>query len=99
MSACFIVLYVFEKIYKYGLYIMHDLSLILGCIRSVICFYEVDVVGNIYIYCLILRLTLGIGNFMSSHFLSAGHVPLGLGRDNFFHIFSIERINLNRVQR
>ena len=27
------------------------------------------------------RLTLGIGNFMSSHSLSAGHVPLGLGRD------------------
>ena len=26
-------------------------------------------------------LTLGIGNLMSSHFLSAGHVPLGLGRD------------------
>ena len=27
------------------------------------------------------RLTLGIGNLMSSHFLSAGHVPLGMGRD------------------
>ena len=37
------------KIYKYGLYIMHDLSLILGCMRSVICFYEVDVVGNVFI--------------------------------------------------
>ena len=24
---------------------------------------------------------MGIGNFMSSHSLSAGHVPLGLGRD------------------
>ena len=32
--------------------------------------------------CFKLRgLTLGIGNFMSSHSLSAGHVPLGLGRD------------------
>ena len=28
-----------------------------------------------------MRLTLGIGNLMSSHSLSAGHVPLGLGRD------------------
>ena len=28
-----------------------------------------------------LRLTLGIGNLMSSHSLSAGHVPLGMGRD------------------
>ena len=28
-----------------------------------------------------LRLTLGIGNLMSSHSLSAGYVPLGLGRD------------------
>ena len=27
------------------------------------------------------RLTLGIGDFKSSHSLSAGHVPLGLGRD------------------
>ena len=24
---------------------------------------------------------MGFGNFMSSHSLSAGHVPLGLGRD------------------
>ena len=31
----------------------------------------------------IVRLTLGIGNFKSSHSLSAGHVPLSLGRDNF----------------
>ena len=30
---------------------------------------------------LILRLTLGIDNLMSSHSLSAGHVPLGTGRD------------------
>ena len=33
---------------------MHDLSLILGCMRSVICFYEIgivgkDVVGNVFI--------------------------------------------------
>ena len=28
-----------------------------------------------------LRLTLGVGNLMSSHSLSAGHVPLGTGRD------------------
>ena len=28
------------------------------------------------------RLTLGIGNLMSSHSFSAGHVPLGLGRDS-----------------
>ena len=27
------------------------------------------------------RLTLGIGNLMSSHSLSAGHVPPGLGHD------------------
>ena len=34
------------------------------------------------LYCFKLRrLTLGIGNLMSSHSLSAGHVPLGLGRD------------------
>ena len=52
--------------------------------RSVIYFHEVVVVGNVFRYCLILRLTLGIGNFMSSHFLSAGHVPLGLGRDRKF---------------
>ena len=32
------MLYVFGRIYEYGLYIMHDLSLILGCMRSVICF-------------------------------------------------------------
>ena len=30
---------------------------------------------------LILRLTLGIGNLMSSHSLSASHMPLGTGRD------------------
>ena len=60
---------------------MHDLSLILGCMRSVIYFYEVNVVGNVFILFLFLRLTLEIGNFMSSHSLSAGHVPLGLGRD------------------
>ena len=29
----------------------------------------------------IVRLTLRIGNFKSSHSLSAGHVPLGLGHD------------------
>ena len=29
----------------------------------------------------VVRLTLGIGNFKSSHSLSASHVPLGLGRD------------------
>ena len=29
-------------------------------------------------------LTLGIGNLMSSHSLSAGHVPLGTGRDNSY---------------
>ena len=44
------MLYVFRMIYEYGLYVMHDLSLILGYIRSVICFYEVDVVGNVFIY-------------------------------------------------
>ena len=38
------------------------------------------------LYCFKLRrLTLGIGNLMSSHSLSAGHVPLGLGRDTLFH--------------
>ena len=43
---------------------------------------ENDVMKVWYIYCFKLwRLTLGIGNFMSSHSLSAGHVPLGLGRD------------------
>ena len=36
------------------------------------------------LYCFKLRrLTLGIGNLMSSHSLSAGHVPLGLGRDTY----------------
>ena len=34
-----------------------------------------------YIVLNVYRLTLGIGNLMSSHSLSAGHVPLGLGRD------------------
>ena len=69
---------------------MHDLSLILGCMRSVIYFYEVNVVGNVFILFLFLRLTLGIGNFMSSHSLSAGHVPLGLGRDRKRDIFFLE---------
>ena len=32
---------------------------------------------------------MGIGNFMSSHSLSASHVPLGLGRDNL-NIIGIE---------
>ena len=36
--ACFNMLYVFGRIYDYGLYVMHDLSLILGYMRSVICF-------------------------------------------------------------
>ena len=36
-----------------------------------------------YILFLFVRLTLGIGNLMSSHSLSAGHVLLGLGRDIF----------------
>ena len=34
-----------------------------------------------YIVLILRRLTLEIGNLMSSHSLSAGHVPLGLGRD------------------
>ena len=43
---------------------------------------ESDGYGKCILYCFILRrLTLGIGNLMSSHSLSAGHVPLGLGRD------------------
>ena len=43
------------------------------------------------LYCFKLRrLTLGIDNFMSSHSLSAGHVPLGLGRD----ILSVMRVKL-----
>ena len=33
------------------------------------------------LFSILRRLTLGIGNFKSSHSLSAGHVPLGLGRD------------------
>ena len=34
------------------------------------------------LYCFkFLRLTLGICNLMSSHSLSAGHMPLGTGRD------------------
>ena len=42
-----------------------------------------DVDGNV-LYCFKMwRLTLGIGNFMSSYSLSAGHVPLGLGHDTF----------------
>ena len=35
-----------------------------------------------YIVLKFLRLTLGIGNLMSSHSLSASHMPLGTGRDN-----------------
>ena len=65
---------------------MHDLSLILGCMRSVnyclnkLVLLEKMLLVMFYIVS-IVRLTLGIGNFKSSHFLSAGHVPLGLGRD------------------
>ena len=45
---------------------------------------ESDVYGKCALYCFKLRrLTLGIGNLMSSHSLSAGHVPLGLGRDKY----------------
>ena len=43
---------------------------------------ESDGYEKYILYCFNLRrLTLGIGNLMSSHSLSAGHVPLGLGRD------------------
>ena len=70
---------------------MHDLSLSLGLLRDVIWWMwfvikQIGIVENNamenVLYCFNLwRLTFGIGNLMSSHSLSAGHVPLGLGRD------------------
>ena len=40
------MVYVFERIYEHGLYAMHDLSLILGCMRSVIVFKQIGIVGK-----------------------------------------------------
>ena len=82
----FNMLCVFGRIYEYGLYIMHDLSLtwdLWECkMMNVICCWMHWHCWKSVLYCLkFLRLTLGIGNLMSSHSLSAGHVPLGLGRD------------------
>ena len=60
--------------------IYDECDLLIKCIGIV----ENDVYGKCVLYCLkLMRLTLGIGNLMSSHSLSAGHVPLGLGRDIF----------------
>ena len=42
---------------------------------------EMSLNWKVFYNVLILRLTLGIGNLMSSHSLSAGHVPLGTDRD------------------
>ena len=39
------MLYVFGRIYEYGLYIMHDLSLILGFMRKMWC-YVCDLLLN-----------------------------------------------------
>ena len=39
------MLYVFERIYEYGLYVMHDLSLILGFMRKMWC-YVCDLLLN-----------------------------------------------------
>ena len=92
--------YVFRKIYDYGLYIMHDLSLIFRCMRSVICFDEIGIVCKEccwkYFYIVsIVRLTLGIDNFKSSHSLSAGHIPLGLGRDKKSNVFLFNFYSFN----
>ena len=35
---------------------------------------------------------MGIGNFKSSHSLSAGHVPLGLGRDSGIRLSNVGSI-------
>ena len=49
------MLYVFGRIYEYGLYAMHDLSLTLGCMRSVIVFKQIGIVGkDVYGKCFIL---------------------------------------------
>ena len=49
---------------------------------NALAFLKVMVMEKYILFCFKLRrLTLGIGNLMSSHSLSAGHVPLGLGRD------------------
>ena len=42
---------------------------------------EMSLNWKVFYNVLILRLTLGIGNLMSSHSLNAGHVSLGTGRD------------------
>ena len=67
---------------------MHDLSLIFGMYEKCdLLFKQIGIIGKdvlwkvFYIVLNVYRLTLGIGNLMSSHSLSAGHVPLGLGRD------------------
>ena len=52
------------------------------CWLNALALLKNDVYGKCVLYCLkFIRLKLGIGNLMSSHSLSAGHVPLGLGRD------------------
>ena len=54
-----------------------------NCCKNAIAFLKVMIMEKkcILYYFKLRRLTLGIGNLMSSHSLSAGHVPLGLGRD------------------
>ena len=53
-------------------------------------FLKVMVMEKCILYCFKLRrLTLGIGNLMSSHSLSAGHVPLVLGRDSYIELVPI----------
>ena len=55
----------------------------MGIVVNAMAFLKVIIMERkCILYCFKLRrLTLGIGNLMSSHSLSAGHVPLGLGRD------------------
>ena len=85
------MLYAFESLWKDDLYYMHDLSLSLGLLRDVIWWMwfvikqigivENDAMESVLYWFNLSRLTLGIGNLLSSHSLSAGYVPLGLGRD------------------
>ena len=65
----------------------NECDLLIKCIGIV----ENDVHEKGFNIVLILRrLTLGIGNLMSSHSLSAGHVPLGLGRDIGYLLVCLE---------
>ena len=80
----------FCKIYKWvcnNAWFAFDLGFVkmmkMWIVVNAMAFFKVMIMERkCILYCFrFIRLTLGIGNLMSSHSLSAGHVPLGLGRD------------------